>query len=188
MVFLGRVGMLHGDLQQIMAAALARSPCEELEVHHVVDDDRILPRAEIPRADGSGFLAEAPGQRARTGEQDVAPDGIPRQAQGLPVAAAEHESQVVRAAVGLDRFEARGVVDRGRLPLLLPGVLVDEPERTREETAGPVARSDGHDFALFVDRPRQSRIAPQRRHHLRVLRGGVCEVEVDKARSGLVRG
>ena len=160
MVFQRLVSMRYGHVAQRLVARTVGGPHQQFEVHHVVDDDRILPfvAVVVPRADQPYFGFEARRQRARPGEQHLLVGLVSREAQSVAETAIEHEPHVM--VVGGVFFPLDAC---GEHPGVLqhPGVaavLVDVPQHAREKAAAPPARIR-RDVLAVLPRARQAAFA-----------------------------
>ena len=133
-------GVRVADGHIFISAVPCQLRCEEqkVQVHHIVDYDREIPGAEVPRPDTAGFRAEPSDKIVRGLDYHVL-YGVGRgQPEGIAVAAPYHKAQVVCPVIVSYRIEKVGVSYRIRLELLVPRELVCIPQGAREEAAGPV--------------------------------------------------
>ena len=136
----------------LRVAPVLRVPLEELEVHHVVDDDDeartevVLlwrPRPVVPAADQAEIVVVPRPKRRRRVVQERGIARVAREAQAVARRAVRAEADVVVVRVVAERLDQllRPVRSR-RLPRLLARQLVKVPERTGDEAAAPVLRRD----------------------------------------------
>ena len=134
------VGVVHCHLPVDGVAGELGGAEQHFEVHHVVDDDGILPLVAVvvPRADALHLGAVAGNQRAGALDDYIFIRLLTRQFVGLAEAVVHHEAQVVRAFVPFGLFDGPGPGD-GRLP---PEVAVcvgiHLPQGAGEEARAPV--------------------------------------------------
>ena len=144
MVFHRRIGMRDRDFIEGRIAALACSPEEQLQVHHIVDDDRILPREVrtpvIPRANATGGGIEARSERAGAFEQHLFVAVVRRETLPVAVTAVHHKADIVRTPVRLLAFEGSGIGFGLLFPEIVAGVFVHVPQFSGEKAAAPVCR------------------------------------------------
>ena len=140
MVGHGGVGMGVRDPGEARPARKSRYRCEQLEVHHIVDDhhELRLPRV-VPGAKAADFGIETGAQRAGGILQHRAILFAAREAVGVAETAAYHEAHVVGGGVELLAAEALGHVFGCGAERLLAGIFIQIPEFAGEEAAGPVA-------------------------------------------------
>ena len=141
MILHGGVGVRNGD---VMIALVARDTgCfeEQFEVHHVVDDDRILPtvgRAPTPAADASHGVVVTGDERLGSLHNNVAIGLFARQFPSLAKRVIDHEAQVVASTVVLHLFDGPGVADCLLTPEGVVRILIHVPQLAAEESAAPV--------------------------------------------------
>ena len=137
------VGMADRHIAVDGIARVFRGPEEHLEVHHVVDDDRVVPLAEIPRTD-----------QADTGgaTRNEALGGLDDHRFRMPVvqrlhllaeAAEDHETQVVRPLIILYTLQPAGVFLRFGKEFFVAREAVALPKRPGKKSARPVFGIDG---------------------------------------------
>ena len=159
-VFHRLVGVRDGHVAQRTVARTFGGPHQQFEVHHVVDDDRILPfvLVVVPRADQPHFGLEARRQRARPGEQHLLVGLVSREAQPVAETAIEHEPHVVVVGGVFLPLDARGVHPSVFQHPGIAAVLVDVPQHAREKAAAPPARIR-RDVPAVLPRARQAAFA-----------------------------
>jgi len=128
MILPGSIGVTQGDLPQPLSPTLAGGESEQFEVHHVIDDDRIFPAAEVPGTDLADLGIEARGKRLRALHQDPAVALVLRQAVAVAITATEHEPDVMITGVVLEALQPRGVILGRGQPLRLAGGFIKIPQ------------------------------------------------------------
>ena len=141
-----RVGVLLGDTLVAHVTCLSGHEAEHLQVHHVVDDDGVLPAGiRLPRLDDAQLLVPAGEQALRAFIDHVEVVLVARQAVALAEAAVEHEAQVVGVGHPLGRLHAVGIHlgQTAQLLVLALRVLIEHPQHAGEESRHPVVVADG---------------------------------------------
>ena len=116
---------------------------KQVEVHHIVNDDREIPRSEVPGTDCSDIAVET-GAEIVCGVDYHGFDSVGRtEPEGISIAALNHEAQVVGLGVTAYRKQDIRIVFGIREEFFVAGQFVGIPERAREESAGPVVDVTG---------------------------------------------
>ena len=123
---------------------------KDFQVHHIVDDDReIPPFAGVPAAGAAHDRAETGAEFLGPGFHHLQIGGIPGQAVPVAETAVHLETDVV---VGVHPYDP---VQFGSLAFChfqhvgIAGVLINQPERAGEESAGPIVQFPVLDLAFF---------------------------------------
>ena len=137
------VGMADRHVAVDGVARVLRGPEEHLEVHHVVDDNRIVPLAEVPRANhaDAGIAAR---DKALGGLDDhLFRVSVVQRLHLLAETAEDHEAQIVRPFIILYTLQPVGVFFGFGQQFFVARKAVALPERAGEESACPVLGIDG---------------------------------------------
>jgi len=128
------------NVAQFTVAALARRIKNDADVHHGVDEQRIVgdEGAQI-----RALFLEARCERAAGFDQNVAQSRLMRQPVPPVVCGQKQKPEIVPVAVVLAGLDRRGVLDRILEPVfrfgrIRSGVFVEHPHHSREKTVGPV--------------------------------------------------
>ena len=134
MIFHRLVGVRNRHLPERLVARITGRPQQEFEVHHVVDDDRVLPLVAVvvPRADQPHFRLETRRQRPGSGEQHLFVGLVPGEAQSVAETAIQHESHVVVVGRIFFAFDARGVHPGVFQNPRIAAVFIHVPQRSRK--------------------------------------------------------
>lgn len=156
-----RIGMFHGDVIERGVAGQAGRFEQQLEVHHIVDDDGTLPAARslpatvgIPRLDDPCPRTEAGGQRLGSLDNDVLIVGLAGQTVTVQVTATDHEAHIVMPLQVFDGIQVLGILLGQLLPLLVTGQFIGEPHAAGKEARAPVVNGHIMDAAVFFNRTR----------------------------------
>jgi len=160
MIFHRLVGVRNRHLPERLVARITGRPQQEFEVHHVVDDDRVLPLVAVvvPRADQPHFRLETRRQRPGSGEQHLFVGLVPGEAQSVAETAIQHESHVVVVGRIFFAFDARGVHPGVFQNPRIAAVFIHVPQRSRKKSAAPPARIRRNILAV-LPRARQAAFA-----------------------------
>src|SRR5260221_14189587 len=90
-----RIGMCDGNPVKGRDAANPGGPEQELQVHHVVDNDREFPGLAVPRPDTAYRRVEPGRQRTGAVEQHILVLRPVQQAKPVAITAIHHEAQVM---------------------------------------------------------------------------------------------
>ena len=140
------VGMADRHVAVDGIARVLRSPEEHFEVHHVVDDDRVVPLAEIPRTDQPDAGIAARNEALGGLDDHLFRMPVVQRLHLLAEAAKDHEAQVVRPFIILYALQPVGVFPGFGEEFLVAREAVALPERSGEESACPVLGIDGPEF------------------------------------------
>ena len=116
---------------------------QQFEVHHVVDDDRVIPFSEIPAPDAANLRIEPLRQLGGALPEDVGRFAAAGQAPGMAETAGQLEAQVMVGMPADQGGEPVGMEGGPLEDLLVSGILPDIPQRAREETAAPPVQVGG---------------------------------------------
>jgi hypothetical protein len=155
------VGVAHGDVVEGRITAVSRRPEEQLEVHHVVDDDQVGPGGVgtlAPRAERADAGVEAAGERLGGGEQDRDERAVARGAQGVAEAREDLEADVVVTRVELLPLHGPRARERAALQVVVSRAVEQRPQATGEEAAGPPLRGARPHRAVGMQAPREERV------------------------------
>ena len=152
MIFHRRIGMRDRDIIETVIAGSLACPRQQFEVHHIIDDNRILPFTiigKVPGTDRFDHRVESGTERAGACHQYILISGILCQAVTIAIATIKHETYIVVTRHMLYFFQASGK-KFGILLQLGSGItFIQVPEFTGEETAAPPIAVAGFQFAIL---------------------------------------
>lgn len=137
----GFYGVAYSHVVPAGVAAILRGEKEELEIHHVVDDDGDVAIVVGPGFDDAGGGTIEGGHGLRGGLDHAQVGRIASDAIGVAVAAENFETDVVVGSVGVLAEHAASLGGSAGHPGIVESVLEHVPEGAREKTAGPLAGS-----------------------------------------------
>ena len=100
---------------------------KEFEIHHIVNNDREIPRAEIPGTDCPDFRIETRSEIVCRADDDGLETVVRAKTEGVAIAATDHKSEVVCAGVECCREHLVCVVHSVKQESFVSGQLISEP-------------------------------------------------------------
>ena len=152
MIFHRRIGMRNRDIMETVIAGSLACPRQQFEVHHIIDDNRILPFTIIGKVPGTDRLdhrVEPGTERTGACHQHILVSGILCQPVTVAIATIKHEAYIVIIRHMLHFFQAFGKKSGILLQFGSRIVFIQIPEFTGEETAAPPIAVAGFQFAIF---------------------------------------
>ncbi len=191
MIAHSRIGMRNGNVVEGGIAAGSRRPEQQLQVHHVVDNDGIMPGPAVPGLDAAHHRIETRAQRTGAGEQDTVvrrrvqvKSAFPDQPKPVAETAIHHDTQVVYAFVSLFRLQQLQTGPRFMEQGGIMRKFVKVEERSAIKTACPPTGVAGFK-TVPIDVPGLGKFAGRHPAHQHfVLIDALPEVGIDEAEQG----
>jgi len=185
----GGIRMRHRDVPECLIATVLVCPHQQLKVHHVVDDHRVLPPGiRIPGHDAADARIEPADQRAGSLQQHIAIGRFLRQAETVSVTAVQHEPEIVGASVVFLFFDPGGEVPCVFPELLIPRPFIQKPKSSGEKSTCPPAGIAWDQLAVCIGRTGQlPRVGPHRHHHVARLLRRHAEIFFDPSAGARLR-
>ena len=135
--------MVYSDVIKFFPVGLFVSPEQQLQVHHIIYNNRTLPFIfiVIPRTDTTHIRLIPGNQRFCRFDKYSFVIRVMRQTISVTKTTEHFKPHIVRTAIGLFTFNRCGKLFCFLSPILIAGIFIHIPQFSREKSAAPISRS-----------------------------------------------